>query len=58
MLREAHPNTGQIILITSNAFIHAMARMLVRLSPRNSFIVVRSLEEAFKEVDALLYEVI
>ena len=58
MLRTPHPNTGYIILVTSNAFINGMARMLVRLSPKQSFIVVRSLEEAYQEVDALLYEVV
>ena len=57
MLRVPHRNTGKIILVTSNAFINSMARILVRLSPRQSFIAVDSLEEAYKEVDALLYEV-
>ena len=36
MLRTPHPNTGYIILVTSNAFINGMARMLVtcqKLSP-------------------------
>jgi hypothetical protein len=57
MLRRPHTNTGQIICVTSSGFVNAMARMLISLSPKQSFIVVRSLEEAYKAVDKLLGDV-
>jgi len=54
MLRTPHPNTGQIIFITSNGFVSAMANIFAKLAPKQSVIAARSLEEAYKEVDALL----
>lgn len=54
MLRKAHSNTGQIVFITSSAFVGAMARILVKLSPKQQLIVVQTLDEAYKEIDALL----
>ncbi len=57
MMRKPHPNTGQIIFITSNGFVSAMANIFAKLAPKQSVIAVRSLEEAYKEVDALLAKV-
>lgn len=54
MLRKVHPNTGKIVFITPSAFINAMAHILVRLSPKQQIVVVQTLEEAYKEIDALL----
>lgn len=54
MLSRAHPNTGSIICVTQNGFIRAMARVLVTLSPKHSFKIVHSLDEAYAEVDRLL----
>lgn len=58
MLRKAHSNTGQIVCITSSAFVNAMAHILAKLSPRQQIVVVKTLDEAYKEIDALLAEVI
>ncbi len=57
MLRTPHSNTGQIICVTSNTFIKAMANIFVKLAPKHTFSIVGSLEEAYKEVDTLLLEV-
>lgn len=57
MLRTPHSNTGQIICVTPNSFIKAMANIFVKLAPKHTFSVVGSLEAAYKEVDTLLFEV-
>ncbi len=54
MLKTPHANTGLIICVTSNAFINAMANILVKLTPKQPVKVVRTLEEAMKTVDGLL----
>lgn len=58
MLRTPHANTGLVICVTSNAFINAMARILAKLVPKQPVKVMTSLEEAYKEVDALLTSVV
>lgn len=57
MLRTPHSNTGQIICVTRNSFVNAMAKIFVKLSPKQPVMVMQSLDEAYKVVDALLYEV-
>ncbi len=57
MLRTPHANTGLVICVTSNAFINAMAHILAKLAPKQPLKVVQTLEEAYKEVDALLLQV-
>jgi hypothetical protein len=54
MLRTPHLNTGMIICVTPNAFIKAMAKILFKLSPKHTFTVVGSLQEAYNAVDQLL----
>jgi hypothetical protein len=54
MMRTAHPNTGHIICVTQSSFITKMAYVFARLSPQYPVKVVGSLEEAYREVDALL----
>ena len=54
MMQTAHPNTGPIICVTQSAFIIKIANVFARLSPQYSVKVVGSLEEAYREIDALL----
>jgi hypothetical protein len=54
MMRTAHPNTGHIICVTQSAFVTEIAHVFARLSPQYPVKVVGSLEEAYREVDALL----
>ena len=54
MLRTPHVNSGRIICVTPNAFVKAMAHVFARLSAKQSVKVVQSLEEAYREVDAIL----
>jgi hypothetical protein len=54
MMRTAHPNTGHIICVTQSAFVIKLANVFARLSPQYPVKVVRTLEEAYREVDALL----
>ena len=56
MIRKPHANSGQIIFVTSNAFVNAMAHTFARLSFKQSIKVVQSLEKAYQAVDALLSE--
>ena len=54
MLQSPHPNTGLVICVTSNSFLNAMAHILAKLVPKQPVKVVKTLEEAYKEVDRLL----
>lgn len=54
MMRTAHPNTGHIICVTQSAFVINLANVFAKLSPQYPVKVVQSLEEAYREVDALL----
>ena len=54
MMRTAHPNTGPIICVTESAFIMTIAHVFAKLSPQYPVKLVRSLEEAYRVVDALL----
>lgn len=54
MLVKAHPNTGNIICVTQNSFVQAMTRIMSALSPKYTFKMVTSLEEAYAEIDRLL----
>jgi hypothetical protein len=54
MMRTAHPNTGHIICVTRSAFVTKIAHVFAKLSPQYPVKVVQTLEEAYREVDALL----
>ena len=54
MLQTPHANTGLIICVTSNSFLNAMAHILVKLVPKQPVKVMKTLEEAYEEVDMLL----
>jgi hypothetical protein len=54
MLRKAHSNTGHIICVTENTFVTIIANVFANLAPKYQVKVVRSLEEAYREIDALL----
>lgn len=54
MLGTAHPNTGNMICVTPSGFVQAMARIFTSLSPKHTFKIVRSLDEAYAEVDRIL----
>ena len=58
MLQTPHANTGLIICVTSNSFLNAMAHILVKLVPKQPVKVMKTLEEAYKEVDTLLSNVV
>jgi hypothetical protein len=54
MMQTAHVNTGHIICVTQSAFVMKIAYVFARLSPQYPVKVVGSLEEAYREIDALL----
>ncbi len=54
MLKNSHSNTGMIIFVTTSAFVDAMARVFMKLAAKQPFKVVKSLDEAFAETEALL----
>jgi len=58
MLQTPHPNTGLIICVTPNSFLNAMAHILAKLAPKQPLKVVKTLEEAYEEVDKLLSPVV
>jgi hypothetical protein len=54
MLRNPHMNTGSIVAVTTNSFVGAMAHIFGGLVPRQAFKVVKSLDEAYAEIDTIL----
>ncbi len=54
MMNNAHPNTGIVVAIIEGTLIYRMAQAFASLTPRQTFKVVRTFEEAMQIVDDVI----
>src|SRR5262249_37718934 len=55
-LRQVHPNSGAIVIVTEAAFMSLMAGVLARLASQYQMFVCKTMDEAWHIIDKILAE--